>query len=242
MTDWELKPARDLYLPPLERYRSYQRESGLVETLARWTWLACLRQTFGWWNRLEVIGREHLPLQPPFVMVANHASHLDALILSSILNRAWRDRIFPLAAADVFFEDTPTAAFAATFINALPVVRKGSNALGLKQMRERLIEEQAIYILFPEGARSRTGEMVPFKPGVGMLLAGTEIPVVPCHLRGAFEALPAGRSLPNRHPLTVTVGSPQTFASVPHTKEGWCRIATTLESAVQCLSPGVCHS
>lgn len=235
MTAWDLKPARDLNLPPLERYRSYQREGGLVENIARWCWLAGLRSTFGWWNNLQVIGRENLPLKPPFVLIANHASHLDALVLSSLLNRAWRDRIFPLAAADVFFEDAATAAFAATVINALPVVRKGSNAVGLKQMRERLIADEAIFILFPEGCRSRTGEMTAFKPGVGMLLAETGIPVVPCHLQGAFEALPAGKALPRREPITVTIGTARQFAETPHTKTGWMHIAHSLEEDVRGL-------
>jgi hypothetical protein len=80
-----------------------------------------------------------------------------------------------------------------------------------------------IYILFPEGARTRDGAMLPFKPGVGMKVAGTEVPVVPCYLSGTFEVFPANRVLPRLLPITLRIGTPLTFAEAPNSADGWRR-------------------
>ena len=63
---------------------------------------------------LRFVGREHLPAAPPFVLCANHASHLDALALAAPLRLDLRDRVFALAAGDVFFESAVPTAFRST--------------------------------------------------------------------------------------------------------------------------------
>jgi 1-acyl-sn-glycerol-3-phosphate acyltransferase len=110
MEDWKLEPAHDLGLRGMARYRSTRREGGLIESTVRLAWWALLRGVFRTWNRLQVCGREHLPSRPPFILVANHASHLDALVLTAALPLRWRDQTFPMAASDVFFEIHPLAA------------------------------------------------------------------------------------------------------------------------------------
>src|SRR5437016_13562707 len=147
----------------MERYRSYRRESGLVESGLRLGWWSVLRGGYTIWNGLQATGREHLPAEPPFILVANHASHLDALVLTCILPIRWRDSVYPLAAKDVFFEKTPLAGFAATFLNAMPVWRGGGRGHGLIDLRHRLLADRTVYILFPEGMRTRTGQMNSFK-------------------------------------------------------------------------------
>lgn len=232
MEDWKHEPARDLDLDGMDRLRSYRRESGLFESVLRLGWWATLRATFAVWNRLTIHGREHLPLEPPFVLVANHASHLDALVLASMLPLKHRDRIFPLAAKDVFFERESVARLATTFINAMPLWRRGCRGQGLLELRERLVADKAIYILFPEGTRSRTGEIAPFKPGVGMLLAGVDVPVIPCHLSGTFAALPPTSSLPCPSRITIRIGPPLSFQATPNERAGWDELAKGLEDAV----------
>jgi 1-acyl-sn-glycerol-3-phosphate acyltransferase len=93
-----------------------------------------------------------------------------------------RDQLFPLAAGDLFFEVPAIAAFSALALNALPVWRRNCGKHGLEDLRNRLLEEPCAYILFPEGKRTRTGEMGKFRAGVGMLTAGTSVPVIPCFL------------------------------------------------------------
>ncbi len=232
MDDWKLEPARDLGLPPMKRYRSEWREGGLVESIVRLGWWSLLRAVFRIWNRMSVHGWENLPGQPSFVLVANHASHLDALVLGSLLPLRWRDRLFPLAAKDVFFETLPVAGFAAAALNALPVWRRAARGHGLADLRQRLLAEPCIYILFPEGARTRVGKMERFKPGIGMLVAGTSVPVVPCYLHGAFEAMPANSWLLRPKRISVRLGKAVTFEGFTNERAGWTQVAGILEAAV----------
>ena len=239
MDDFDLKPARDLGLAPLERLRSVRRESGPVLTACHFAWAVAMRGYFKVWHRLRVIGREHLPAEPPFVLCANHASHLDVLALAAPLRLALRDQVFALAAGDVFFESAVPTAFAAGFINALPMWRKRRAPRALQELRERLVNEPCGFILFPEGARSRDGNYLPFKPGIGMLVAGTNVPVIPCHLTGAFDAMPPGRKLPRPRRIVLRVGEPVRFADVPDEKAGWAHIGTVVEERIKALGPVV---
>ncbi len=233
MDDWELRPARDHGLSFRERLGSVAREDGLVPTVVRSVSWWALRCHFALWHRLAVYGRENLPRSFPFVLVANHASHLDALILTAALPWWLRAGTCPLAAGDVFFESPFTSAFAATVLGALPVWRRKHTGRAFRDLRQRLEEGGCGYVLFPEGARSRDGQMTAFKPGVGMLVAGTSVPVVPCYLEGCFGALPPGASAPRRARIAVHVGKPLSFDQIGNDRSGWEVAAAQLEAGVR---------
>jgi 1-acyl-sn-glycerol-3-phosphate acyltransferase len=191
---------------------------------------------FRLYHRLRVEGAENLPVEPPFVLVANHASHLDALALAATMPRRLCSRVFPIAAGDVFFQ-TPTTSLAfAFFLNALPMWRKHCGAHALVELRARLVGEPCGYILFPEGGRSRDGRMLPFKVGLGMLTAGTVVPVVPCYLGKTFEAFPPGARLPRPRQVRVRIGRPFSFAGVPNARAGWQCVVAEIEAAVHRLA------
>lgn len=235
MESWKLEPARDHGLTFRQRMGSLRRESGLVATATHWAWWSAVRAYLAACHRLEIRGREHLPSKLPFVLVANHSSHLDALTLAAPLSWRIRDRVFPIAAGDTFFENLPTAVFASLAVNALPLWRERCSLKDVKALRRRLIEEPCGFVIFPEGTRTRTGEMAPFKRGIGVITAGTDVPVIPCHLHGAFEALPPGRTIPRLLRIALAVGEPLTFSTVPNDVEGWTRIARDVEAAVRRL-------
>ena len=77
--------------------------------------------------------------------------------------------------------------------------------------------------------------MMPFKHGVGMLVAETNVPVVPCGLIGTFEALPPNRKIPKPARIELIIGEPLNFAATPNNREGWSQIARSTESAVRGL-------
>jgi len=234
--DWKLEPARDLGLPLAERLRSVRRESGLVESFAHRAWWLVIRSYLGLCHRLTILGREHVPNRPPFLLVANHSSHLDALVLAASMNGRLRDHVFPIAAGDTFFETPVLTAFAAYVLNALPLWRRNCGPHALAELRQRLVGEPCAFILFPEGTRSRDGRMATFKPGMGMIVAETAVPVVPCYLAGAFESLSADRRWPRWHKVTLSIGEPLVFESAKNDRAGWLEIARTTEAAVRQLS------
>lgn len=235
MDDWKFQPARDLGLPFPERLKSLKRETGLMGSGFHILWWSLMRAYLRVYHRLEVRGREHLPTEAPFILVANHSSHLDVLALAAPFPARLRDRIFPIAAGDTFFEKVSVAAFAAYALNALPLWRKHCDPKDLEELRKRLVEEPCAYVLFPEGTRTRTGEMARFKRGIGSLVASTLVPVVPCYLQGAFQAFPHDRKLPRPRKLILTVGPSLRFPSTANDKDGWTEVAAKIEAEVRRL-------
>ena len=240
MNEWKFETARDLNLSAHERNRSYVREGGLLETSLRWAWWSSVRLSLSCFHRIAFHGCEQIPAEPPFVVVANHQSHLDTLIIGSALPLRMRDHLFPLAAGDVFFEVPAVAAFSAMALNALPVWRKNCGKQGLTSLRDRLTRERCVYILFPEGTRTRNGKMGPFQPGLGMMVAGSPVPVIPCYIEGAFQAFPPGSRIPRWNKLRITFGTALDFSTVKNRRAGWTQIAHESEAAVRCLMPTAC--
>lgn len=235
MDQWQYKAAADQNLGRRERFRSVRREHGLVGAttcMIRW---GLMRSSLRLMHRFRVEGRENLPTEFPFVLAGNHSSHLDALAVAAVLPLAMNHRIYPVAAGDTFFRLRSTAYLSGMFLNVLPMARDGRGGGPLMGLRERLLENDCGLMIFPEGTRTRTGEIGRFKAGVGMLVAGTSVPVVPFHLSGTFDAWPPTRRLPRPGPVSIRFGEPMRFPDVEPHRAGWNRIAQELESAVRRL-------
>ena len=121
-------------------------------------------------------------------------------------------------------------------LNALPMWRKNCGPYALAELRRKLQEEKAIFIIFPESGRTRTGSMMPSKHGLGMLVAETDVPVVPCGLIGTFKALPANRNIPRPVTINLIIGEPLKFPATSNNREGWSQIARRLESSIRKLA------
>src|SRR5712692_4529682 len=229
MEPWKLQPARDTGLTPTERFRSVRRESGLLESFVHHLSFSMLRIYLAGMHRLKITGRKYLPEHGPFILAANHCSHLDALTLVTALSPRHRERAFPIAAGDVFFQTNATSVFSAIVLNALPMWRKSCGPHALSELRRKLRDEGCIYIIFPEGSRSRDGEIARFKHGLGMLVAETNVPVLPCQLGGTFQALPPHRKTPRPVQIRVSIGAPLDFSTVRNDRDGWSQIAQRSE-------------
>ena len=163
------------------------------------------------WSALHVHehGRRNLDgLKAPFVVIANHSSHLDAPLVMGGLPRRLSRNLAAGAAADYFFDKWYTAASTILFFNSFPVDRKGlRNRKGLAGV---LLNEGVPLLLFPEGTRSRTGAMANFKPGAAALSISRNVPVLPIALVGAYAAMPYGAKtpVPGRPDVHIVFGRP----------------------------------
>jgi len=78
--------------------------------------------------------------------------------------------------------------------------------------------------------------MSAFRHGIGMLVAGAKVPVIPCHLRGTFEALPPGAKWPRRGRISLRIGTTLNFENIPNERNGWRSVADALEEVVRGLA------
>jgi 1-acyl-sn-glycerol-3-phosphate acyltransferase len=237
MEAWHYDPAEDLDQSMVDRLRRFPRKPDMLVYGLRWFAAALLRGWLRLYHRLAIVGRENLPAEGSFVLIANHASHLDTLCLLSALPLAKLHRAFPAAAKDYFFVSAPRVFLSAVVVNALPFERKHGPRQSLSLCTRVLDNPGNILILFPEGTRSTTGAVDEFRPGIGLLLAGRDVPVVPCYLDGAFAAWPKGAVLPWPWSVRLTIGKPRSYAQHKPDKEAAVQICNELREAVLALAP-----
>ncbi len=125
--------------------------------------------------------------------------------------------------------------FSAIFVNALPFDRIEQKRESLELCADALDVSDNVLIMFPEGTRSMTGEIQPFRKGIGILTAGTARLVVPAYIDGAFNAWSKGMRLPRPQNLRVIIGKPMNFTRHPRTEEGFMQVAREVEAAVKQL-------
>jgi 1-acyl-sn-glycerol-3-phosphate acyltransferase len=179
----------------------------------------------------RVAGRGHLAgLDGPVLICPNHTSHLDVSTLRLALGRRHRRRLAAAAAEDYFFTGHRTRAFFAHWLGGFAFRRQGANPGSVAEI-ERLLNGGWSVLIFPEGSRSRTGEMAPFKPGIGLVATRTGRPVVPVRIVGLHDVLAPGRRLPRRGRAEVRFGEP--LRALPG--EDARAFAARLEAAVRAL-------
>lgn len=236
MEPWHYETTEDLDQTLLERLQHFPRRPDLLVYSLRSAAALLLRGWLRTYHRLQIVGRENLPREGSFVIVANHASHLDTLSILAALPLRKLHRVFPAAAKDYFFVSVPRLVLAAVLVNALPFDRQANVRQSLRLCQQLLANPGNVLLLFPEGTRTPTGELGEFKPGVGLLLAGSDTPVVPCYLAGTFAAWPKGRWLPRPRAVRLTIGPPQTFAHLGRGKAACEQIGAELRAAVLALA------
>lgn len=156
----------------------------------------------------EVTGVENLErLQLPAMFIANHTSHVDTLSILRALPNSIRRRLCIAAAADYFFRNRVVASLLALTINAFPFRREGSIRSSLEHCGE-LMDQGWSFLIYPEGTRSTTGRLLPFRPGIGLLATGLRAPVVPIAVSGGYDILSKGALWPRPGPVKVHFGEP----------------------------------
>jgi long-chain acyl-CoA synthetase len=178
-----------------------------------------------------VRGRENLEsLTGPVLIAANHNSHLDSLTVFYALPARFRSRLAVAAADDYFFQNSVLAWMTCLFMNGFPFAREGNIRTSLEYCG-RLLDQGWSILIYPEGTRSPTGEMAPFKPGVGLLSVELGVSILPVRLLGLERILPKGRTIPRRGGnVQVHIGKPLYFPTGTSHLEATRAIEKTVKS------------
>ena len=168
--------------------------------------------------RLRVEGLEHLPKEDPFVLTPNHVSYLDPFALAAALGyRRLRQTYWAGWTGAAF--GNPLTRLVSRLAQAVPIDphRAGVSSLAFGAA---VLKREKNLVWFPEGERSTSGELQPFRPGIGMLLNHFRAPVVPVFIHGTYEAMPRGKFLQRLEKITVVFGKPLDVDELEQQGEG----------------------
>jgi 1-acyl-sn-glycerol-3-phosphate acyltransferase len=168
----------------------------------------------------RVDGKANIPRTGPALLIANHQSYLDPLIVGL----ASRRHLAFLARKTLFRHKS--LRWLIESLNAVPIDQEGVGKEGIKTIIEELKKGRAV-VVYPEGERTGHGGLNPLRPGIQLLIKRTQAPIVPIGIAGAYDALPRWRKYPRFSPLflparkgaiAVVVGKPldgKRYADLP---------------------------
>ena len=145
---------------------------------------------------LNIRHKKRLSLKAPAIIVSNHNSHLDTLVLINLFPLKLLPKIRAVAAADYFLKNKWIAWFAQEIIGIVPISRKGQRSSDPLIPCYQALDEGKILIIFPEGTRGEPEQLSQFKKGVAHLAEKyPDVPVVPIFMHGLGKSLPKGEFL-----------------------------------------------
>ena len=197
--------------------------------------------------KLHEEGVENLDrAQPPLIFASNHLSHFDTACIAAALPRRWRRRLAPAMSQDYFrayfeprgepWQDRWRVAaqfyLACGLFNAYPLPQKmGGTRRALKYTGE-LIDAGFCPLVYPEGERSLTGEIQPFKTGIGLMALRLNVSIVPVRISGTYEIQSVHDEWPEPGQATVRFGHPLSLGQ----SQTYDEAARCVESAVRALA------
>ena len=146
---------------------------------------------------LNVRGRQGLPAHGPAIIIANHNSHLDTVVLLSLFPFSLAKRIRPVAAADSFLRNSLLGWFALSVLRIIPVDRTNrGGAVAMLAAVDAALSNGEIILLFPEGTRGEAERLGEFRSGVAHVVKrNAGAPIIPIFIHGAGKSLPRGEAL-----------------------------------------------
>lgn len=182
---------------------------------------------FGLMGPLRQRNRRAIPRHGGFLLVANHRSDIDPILLQWACPR----RIYFMAKSELF--PVPILGHLMRAFGAFPVKRGEPDRASLRYAAS-LTEMGEVVGIFPEGELSEDGEMLPLKPGVALLIRMAKVPVVCVGLRRTEKIMPYGLSIPRPAFgwVTAEFGEPRQFEPKATTEE----IMAWLESELRRLT------
>jgi long-chain acyl-CoA synthetase len=202
------------------RHGAWDPEKALHPSLSKTLLQGAMKTTekvfFNTYLSITAYGLEHVPAGRPFILASNHCSHLDTAAIRAVLGRH-ASAIHVMGAKDYFFDTRLKSWFFSTVFNVLPFDREEHTLDGLGLCRA-VLEGGKSLLIFPEGTRSVTGRLLPFKPGIGILALELDYPVLPVFVDGTYESLPKGHRVPRPSRVEVRFGPALDFTELRQRK------------------------
>jgi long-chain acyl-CoA synthetase len=188
------------------------------------TWILPLARLFAW---LRVEGVEHLAsLDSPVIFAANHQSHMDTPVIMAALPARFRYRVAPAMAKEFFkahffpsdfsrgahFTNSLSYYLATLFFNAFPIPQREAGARQTLRYIGEVLEDGHSVLIYPEGRRSTTGDVEPFRAGIGMIASRLNVPVVPVRIEGLDKVLHPTWKMARPGRVRVAFGAPLRLA------------------------------
>ena len=177
---------------------------------------------------LRVEGMHHVPKTGPALLIANHQSFIDPVLIGVAAHR----RLSYLARKTLFKHRL--LARLLTSFNVVPVDQEGFAREGLVTVIKLLHQGRAV-LLFPEGERSWKGNVQELRPGVHLLIKKTKAPIVPVGVAGAYESWPRTRALPTLSPVFWPAGKGRMAVSIGKPLDGAALAEMPREEVLQRL-------
>ncbi len=186
--------------------------------------------------RVQAVDRRNIPATGSFILAPNHSSHLDSpSVLTAV---GGKRRVWIAGAEDYFFNSAIKRLLFGRLFDTIPFDRKSDGLMGLRRCSEALTRSDGL-LMFPEGTRSISGELQPFKIGIALLAMERQVPIVPVYVHRSIDLLPKGQRFVRPGGITVTFGQP---IQPPEPDEGSDRsvalrgLAKRVEDAVAALA------
>ena len=181
------------------------------------------------YNRCSARWLEKFNPNEKFIVVCNHVSNLDPLVVGCFFPR----RLRYFAKEELFHNKLFGACIRA--LGAVPVSRNdNASAAGALRGFMKLYQEGSDVLIFPEGGRSLDGKLQPLEGGVALIAARTQAPILPAFIKGAFEAMPTGATFVKPKKINITFGKPLRFSEeVYKSKEGRGVIMAELDKTMR---------
>ena len=162
---------------------------------------AITNPSFKRYFKLEVRGLENLPKDRNYILAPNHQSFLDAQVLGSIIPLEMTKNTYSLAYYETF--QSKLMKYLADNINII-TMNIDKNLRQVLNKLEAVLSKDKNLLIFPEGAITRDGKLLPFKPLFAILSKKLNIPIIPIVIDGSNKALPYGQAIPKPEKIKVT--------------------------------------